>query len=205
MTGVSEYGLPGLEPEQYALLDALDAAYHPDLCVREPFPYHPRALFLRLGTPTLPHISLRNLWQHVLTRAASERYGRDIAACIVSRVGVPAPGADLLLMVGSTGASMAMAAAPHLKNALRCRLRIVAVGGVFGATHNHDAVDHIMQFVGDADIWVRAANATLRGFSPDATIRTGPHRHFGDEGYFGWAQQDTIRNIINAVTNFPEE
>ena len=210
LTGVSDYAVEMLQPEQIDLLGSLGRHYAADLILAEPFPYERMTaqkfarfdLWRRLGLKELPVWvwSLHNFWQTLLVIYFERAYGAALARCLVNRIGLPPAESNntLLFICGSAGAALALAAAPYLKERLPARIVMIAYGGVFGSARGFEAVDTCCQLVGENDGWARLAGAAFPGRwligGPCARARAenrfrvypiGPHAHFGPKGYLG--------------------
>lgn len=210
LTGINDYAAGTLEPDQTRFLAALRECCQADLFVNAAFPYEqqtaaafrPVDLSRRLGfaEPPLWLFSLRNFWQAVLATWFDRAYGRAVAACIGQRLGNVTPSAHrtLLLICGSTGAAMALAASPYLKQQTGAHIRIIALGGVWGGVRGWNSIDEFHQLLGTRDWWARLARwcwpgcwLPFRHFkraAPKFRVHTsGPHKHYGPHGYLSQA------------------
>lgn len=192
LTGISNYTMAELAPEQQDFLRELGELITVDLIIAEPFPYN-RSIsreFRRFqiwrylcGDRELPLwlISIYNFWQTVLVTGLERYYGNAIANCIVARAGVPAPNGNLWLICGSTGAGLAIAAAPKLQADLQASIVIIAYGGVFRRSAGCEAVERFYHLTGTNDNWAKLGRWIFpsRWLPWEALIcqSTGNHRH----------------------------
>ena len=205
LTGINDFAAGTLEPEQAHFLAAIRECCQADLFITAAFPYEkqtaaafrPFDLARRVGLrePPLWLFSLRNFWQTMLATWGDRAYGRSVAACIMQRLGSvpPGPNRSLLLLCGSTGAAMAIAASPYLKQQTGARIRIIALGGVWGGVRGWAAVDEFHQLLGTRDLWARLAGCWPGCWLPFRHCQraahkfqrhtSGPHKHYGPHGY----------------------
>ncbi|MGE5657848.1 MAG: hypothetical protein ACM37W_14680 [Actinomycetota bacterium] len=229
LTGISDYSLQSLQEEQLFLLEEVNNHYPVDLLLTEPFPYQTSTAqsfskfnFWRkigLKEPPLWVISLHNFWQTVLTIKFEKLYGLAVARCLINRLGFPQSfESKLVLICGSAGAAIALAAVPFLQKFFQTRLIILSYGGVFNATSGLDEVTHFYHLVGERDVWAKLGEMIFPGrWLPLGTLArartesrfhvvwTGCHQHFGPEGYLSDRTPDsstqTYRELtVNAIT-----
>lgn len=166
LTGISDYGAESLTPEQLNFLEELEQRLGVDRMVAEPFPYDGVTArqwakfdaWRSLGFKEAPFwvMSLHNFWQTLLTIVLEKQYGRAVARCISHRIGQPrSANSTLIFICGSAGASLALAAAPILKEGWQVRLIIISYGGVFRASPGLNSVEHFCHLIGTKDGWAK--------------------------------------------------
>ncbi len=192
LTGISNYTMTELAVEQQDFLRELGELITVDLIIAEPFPYN-RSIakeFRRFqiwrylcGDRELPmwSISLYNFWQTVLVTGLERSYGNTISRCIVARVGIPDPNRNLWLICGSTGAGLALAAAPELQADLQASIVIIAYGGVFRRSAGFDRVERFYHLTGTNDNWTKLGRWIFPSrwlpWESLICLSTGNHRH----------------------------
>lgn len=156
-------------------------------------------------------IQIRNLWRFAIS--ADERYGpiynQGIASTIIDRMNAahPIPRSQqqplkIILIGTSGGAQVALGAVPYLERSLNAQSVVVSVGGCFDGNTGFETVDRVYHLQGRRD-WVeditRITFASRWSWTVGSpfnqarrqgrykVIKTGPHAHDGDEGYFGMA------------------
>lgn len=174
LTGISDYAAQNLETEQIEFLQELSKEMKVDLTIAEPFPYDRLTaqtfsqydLWRHLGLKKLPLwlISFHNFWQTVLVIILEKTYGNTMARCLINRLGLP-PSQDgtLWFICGSVGASLALAAAPKLKEELQMSLIIITYGGVFRASPGFDCVDYFYDLIGEKDVVAQLGKIIFSG------------------------------------------
>ncbi|MEG4516832.1 MULTISPECIES: hypothetical protein [unclassified Microcoleus] len=154
-------------------------------------------------------IKIRNLWRFAIS--LDYRYGfaynQGIANAIIDRMNAqypisvnPQKPLKVILIGTSGGAQVALGATPYLKERLKAKITVVSVGGVFSGEKGFAEADRIFHFRGTRDsiediggivfpsrwYWYATSpfnQARLQGRYEAAL--SGPHKHDGDEGYFG--------------------
>lgn len=201
ITGVSDYTQESLDPEQINLINEISQVYPIDTIIAEPFPwkyFSKKTLILSkvwniLHLKPLPLwvMSLHNFWQTILILGLTNSYGKDIAHCLLNRIGLPKSNASqLIFLSGSTGTGMALACLPYLKPYLSCKVMIISYGGVFGLSPGLNDVDQFFHLLGNRDYWAKLAKIVLlnRGNIPTYftkaqaekrlfIVSTGDHKH----------------------------
>ncbi len=188
LTGISDYRQNQLELEQIHFLQRLNQQFMFDVVVAEPFPWDQFTAnklnqwdlwrYFQLKRLPLWVMSLHNFWQTMLLMMLPNVYSRGIAHCLLNRIGFPKSSeSQLILICGSTGTGMALAAIPDLKQSLSSEVVIISYGGVFGLSPGLQQVDQFFHLVGSRDIWAK--------FSQKLLLET----HFNSD-WFTQAQQD---------------
>ncbi|UNU26792.1 hypothetical protein [Microcoleus vaginatus] len=154
-------------------------------------------------------IKIRNLWRFAIS--LDYRYGfaynQGIANAIIERMNAKSPitvnpqqPLKVILIGTSGGAQVALGATRYLKEWLKAEITVVSVGGVFSGENGFAEADRIFHFRGTRDsiediggivfpsrwYWYATSpfnQARLQGRY--AAALSGPHKHDGDEGYFG--------------------
>lgn len=166
LTGISDYRQPDLEPEQIRFVQRLNQHFGFDVAIAEPFPWDQWTAnqmnqakiwhYFQLKRLPLWVMSLHNFWQTILLMIFPNLYSQGIANCVLNRIGFPQSAeSQLILICGSTGTGMALAAIPYLKQSLSSQLIIVSYGGVFKAFPGLQQVDQFFHLVGSRDIWAK--------------------------------------------------
>lgn len=174
LTGISDYAVQSLQSEQIEFVQEIAKKWAVDTIVIEPFPYDRLTaqtfarfeIWRHLGfkEPPLWAISLHNFWQTVLITGLERMYGDAVARCIINRIGLPtASESTLLFICGSTGASLALAAAPKLKERSQMRLTIISYGGVFRSSPGLDCVERFYHLIGEKDSWAKLGEFIFPG------------------------------------------
>ncbi|MBF2000492.1 MAG: hypothetical protein IGS38_07220 [Synechococcales cyanobacterium M58_A2018_015] len=159
-------------------------------------------------------LETRNVWRMALS--ADNRYGRvynpAIALTVVERMAaqqeIPMSAEasiQLVLMGKSGGAQVALGAAPYLRQWLNAEITVVSFGGVFNGNEGFDAADQIYHLRGERD-WIETIGGVVfpsrwrwvwgspyhraRREERYRVLKSGPHAHQGDEGYFGKEEAD---------------
>lgn len=203
LTGISDYAAESLQLEQIEFLMEIENRHPTDIMVAEPFPYQksiPQQFikfeiwrYFGFQEPPLWWISLHNFWQTALAVGCEKAYGAGIARCIINRIGLTrSPNSRLIIVCGSAGAMLALAAAPMLKEYLRSRITIVSYGGVFRSSVGFDFVDNFYHLLGEKDSWAKIGEIVFPGrlFSLGSYAKakrenrfswhyTGKHEHLG--------------------------
>jgi hypothetical protein len=207
LTGISDYASVSLQPEQISFLQEVSEFYRADIILAEPFPYEMLTAqkfsrfdiwrCLGFSEPPLWVMSLHNFWQTILIVLFPKKWGSAVARCIDNRLGIsPENGRTLLFICGSSGAAIALAAAPFLPESLQANLIILSYGGVFNSSPNFGSVDKFYHLIGERDYWVKLGEIFFlnRWLSMESLAKarienrfsihsTGCHKHFGAEGY----------------------
>ncbi|MEP6516050.1 hypothetical protein [Microcoleus vaginatus] len=154
-------------------------------------------------------IKIRNLWRFAIS--LDYRYGfaynQGIANAIIDRMNAQSPipvnskqPLKVILIGTSGGAQVALGATRYLKEWLKAEITVISVGGVFSGENGFAEADRIFHFRGTRDsiediggivfpsrwYWYATSpfnQARLQGRYAEAL--SGPHKHDGDEGYFG--------------------
>jgi hypothetical protein len=201
ITGISDYTQESLDPEQIHLINKISQFYQIDTIIAEPFPWKSFAYktliiskiwqVLHLQPLPLWVMSLHNFWQTVLILGLPNNYGKNIAHCLLNRIGLPkSTHSQLIFLSGSTGTGMALTSLPYLKQYLPCQLIIISYGGVFGLSSGLNYVDQFFHLLGNQDNWAKLAEILLlnRGNIPTVftkaqqenrlfKVSTGEHKH----------------------------
>ncbi|MEZ2233463.1 hypothetical protein [Microcoleus sp.] len=154
-------------------------------------------------------IKIRNLWRFAISLdyRYGQAYNQGIANVIIERMNAkylisqaPEKPLKVILIGTSGGAQVALGATHYLKQWLKAEITVVSVGGVFSGENGFADADRIFHFRGSRDsiediggivfpsrwYWfvgspfnqARLENRYAEGLS-------GPHKHDGDDGYFG--------------------
>ncbi|NES81619.1 MAG: hypothetical protein F6K10_09540 [Moorea sp. SIO2B7] len=226
LTGISDYAAQTLQTEQIEFLQAIGEQFPVDRIIAEPFPYESLTaqrfsrfeMWRKLGfkEPPLWVISMHNFWQTVLVTGLEKTYGNAVARCIINRLGFPASADGTLWFIcGSTGASLALAAVPKLREQLQVSFIIIAYGGVFRASPGFDHLEGFYHLIGESDIWAKLGQLLFPGrYLPIGALAraskenrfrvqyTGNHKHLEYlSDHFSVAQAKTYRELtINTLT-----
>ena len=154
-------------------------------------------------------IKIRNLWRFAISLdyRYGQAYNQGIANVIMERMNakypilqVPQKPLKVILIGTSGGAQVALGATHYLKQWLKAEITVVSVGGVFSGEHGFADADRIFHFRGTRDsiediggivfptrwYWFVTSpfnQARLQGRYAEAL--SGPHKHDGNDGYFG--------------------
>lgn len=154
-------------------------------------------------------IKIRNLWRFAIS--LDYRYGQaynpGIANAIIERMNAKYPIAvnpqkplKVILIGTSGGAQVALGATHYLKQWLKAEVTVVSVGGVFSGENGFADADRIFHFRGTRDTiediggivfptrWYWYATSPFnqaRFQNRYAEVLSGPHKHDGENGYFG--------------------
>lgn len=154
-------------------------------------------------------IKIRNLWRFAIS--LDYRYGQaynpGIANTIVERMNAKSPIAlnpqkplKVILIGTSGGAQVALGATGYLKQWLKAEVTVVSVGGVFSGENGFAQADRVFHFRGTRDsiediggivfpsrwYWfVTSPFNQARLENRYAEVLSGPHKHDGEDGYFG--------------------
>lgn len=154
-------------------------------------------------------IKIRNLWRFAIS--LDYRYGQaynpGIANTIVERMNAKSPIAlnpqkplKVILIGTSGGAQVALGATGYLKQWLKAEVTVVSVGGVFSGENGFADADRVFHFRGTRDsiediggivfpsrwYWfVTSPFNQARLENRYAEVLSGPHKHDGEDGYFG--------------------
>lgn len=154
-------------------------------------------------------IKIRNLWRFAIS--LDYRYGQaynpGIANTIVERMNAKSPISvnpqkplKVILIGTSGGAQVALGATHYLKQWLKAEVTVVSVGGVFSGENGFADADRIFHLRGTRDsiediggivfptrwYWfVTSPFNQARLENRYAEVLSGPHKHDGDDGYFG--------------------
>ena len=208
VSGVSDYGDSPWLPEQQAFVERLRLRSPGSVVVWGNVPadrdldrrFRGGDVWRLLGLPHPPLWvwALHNFWQFALASVVESKYGRDIAQIMLQRLSKTgaAPGCPLLIVCGSAGAQIALAAAPFLRVGGHESIYMVALGGEFGSPHGLEAVTRFAQLTGEKDDWSKAgtwlfpgrwhstSTCALAKNEGRLTIHSiGPHEHFGARSY----------------------
>ena len=154
-------------------------------------------------------IKIRNLWRFAISLdyRYGQAYNQGIANVIMERMNAkypilqaPQKPLKVILIGTSGGAQVALGATHYLKQWLKAEITVVSVGGVFSGENGFADADRIFHFRGSRDsiediggivfptrwYWFVTSpfnQARLQGRYAEAL--SGPHKHDGDDGYFG--------------------
>lgn len=154
-------------------------------------------------------IKIRNLWRFAIS--LDYRYGQaynpGIANTIIERMNAQSPIAlnpqkplKVILIGTSGGAQVALGATGYLKQWLKAEVTVVSVGGVFSGENGFADADRVFHFRGTRDsiediggivfpsrwYWfVTSPFNQARLENRYAEVLSGPHKHDGEDGYFG--------------------
>jgi len=154
-------------------------------------------------------IKIRNLWRFAIS--LDYRYGQaynpGIADAIIERMNAKSPielsaqkPLKVILIGTSGGVQVALGATHYLKEWLNASISVVSIGGVFSGEKGFAEADRVYHFRGTRDAIediggiVFPARWYLFAASPFNQAReagryaeavSGPHKHDGDDGYFG--------------------
>lgn len=193
LTGISDYAAESLDWEQIEFLREMENRRRTDIMVAEPFPYQ-KSVPLQFAKfevwrywgfkqPPLWWISLHNFWQTGLAVGWEKAYGTGVARCIINRIGLTrSPNSMLIIVCGSAGATLALAAAPMLKEYLQSRITIISYGGVFRSSPGFDFVDNFYHLLGEKDNWAKLGEIVF----PGRFLSLGSYAKAKQENRFSW-------------------
>lgn len=205
LTGISNYSATQLAPEQVKFLQEIINHYPCDFLIAEPFPYETVTAkkfikfdiwqYLKFAELPIWAISLHNFWQFFLVANFERIYGATVARCLLNHVGLPfSQESTLILICGSAGAALALAASPSLKQ--HFKVVIVSYGGVFHASSGLNTVNQLYHLVGARDYWAKFGTLMFpQHWLPSGRLSkakqenrvkvycTGCHQHFGKADY----------------------
>lgn len=154
-------------------------------------------------------IKIRNLWRFAISLdyRYGQAYNQGIANVIIERMNAKYPISQapekplkVILIGTSGGAQVALGATHYLKQWLKAEITVVSVGGVFSGENGFADADRIFHFRGSRDsiediggivfpsrwyCFVGSAFNQARLENRYAETLSGPHKHDGDDGYFG--------------------
>lgn len=227
ITGISDYTQENLDPEQINFIHKITQSYQIDQIIAEPFPWQSLTdktlilsqfwKFLHLQPLPLWVMSLHNFWQTILILGLTNSYGKDIAHCVLNRLGLPkSTPSQLIFLCGSTGTGMALASLPYLKQYLSSKLIIISYGGVFGLSPGLNDMDQLFHLVGNQDYWAKLGEILLLNRGDYTTVftkakqenrlfsvSTGEHKHLdylsdrNSQTNLKTDQQLTLETILN--------
>jgi hypothetical protein len=154
-------------------------------------------------------IKIRNLWRFAISLdyRYGQAYNQGVANAIIERMNAKSPISQapqkplkVILIGTSGGAQVALGATHYLKQWLKAEITVVSVGGVFSGENGFADADRIFHFRGTRDsiediggivfptrwycfVTSPFNQARLENRYAEASI--GPHKHDGDDGYFG--------------------
>ena len=166
-------------------------------------------------------IKIRNLWRFAIS--LDYRYGfaynQGMANAIIERMNAKSPitlnpqqPLKVILIGTSGGAQVALGATHDLKKWLNAEITVISVGGVFSGEKGFAEADRIFHLRGTRDsiediggivfpsrwYWFGTSpfnKARLQGGY--AAASSGPHKHDGDDGYFGENQAADGRKYVD--------
>ncbi|MDB9512496.1 hypothetical protein PN499_14990 [Kamptonema animale CS-326] len=165
-------------------------------------------------------IKIRNLWRFAISLdyRYGQVYNQGIATAIIERMEAKHPISlspnqpiKIILIGTSGGAQVALGATPYLKEWLNAEISVVSVGGVFSGKVGFNAADRVYHLHGSRDPiddiggvvfpsrWQWLVNSGFnqaRQQGRYAEIISGPHKHDGNQGYFG---EDRAENGLTYV------
>ncbi|MDF0553577.1 hypothetical protein PY364_10870 [Kamptonema sp. UHCC 0994] len=165
-------------------------------------------------------IKIRNLWRFAISLdyRYGQVYNQGIATAIIERMEAKHPilvspnqPVKIILIGTSGGAQVALGATPYLKEWLNAQISVVSVGGVFSGKVGFNAADRVYHLRGSRDPiedigglvfpsrWQWQVNSGFnqaRKQGRYAEIISGPHKHDGNQGYFG---EDRAENDLTYV------
>ncbi|XZN93259.1 MAG: hypothetical protein ACM65M_10720 [Microcoleus sp.] len=154
-------------------------------------------------------IKIRNLWRFAISLdyRYGQAYNQGIANVIIERMNAkylisqaPEKPLKVILIGTSGGAQVALGATHYLKQWLKGEITVVSVGGVFSGENGFADADRIFHFRGSRDsiediggivfpsrwyCFVGSPFNQARLENRYAEALSGPHKHDGDDGYFG--------------------
>jgi hypothetical protein len=154
-------------------------------------------------------IKIRNLWRFAISLdyRYGQAYNQGIANAIIERMNAKSPieladekPLKVILIGTSGGAQVALGATHYLKEWLNAEISVVSIGGVFSGENGFADADRVYHLRGTRDAiediggivfptrWYVFATspfnrARLAGRYAEGL--SGPHKHDGDDGYFG--------------------
>jgi predicted esterase len=166
-------------------------------------------------------IKIRNLWRFAIS--LDYRYGfaynQGMANAIIDRMNAKSPitvnpqqPLKVILIGTSGGAQVALGATHDLKEWLNAEITVISVGGVFSGEKGFAEADRIFHLRGTRDsiediggivfpsrwYWFATSpfnQARLQGRYAEAF--SGPHKHDGDDGYFGENQAPDGKKYVD--------
>lgn len=170
-------------------------------------------------------IKIRNLWRFAIS--LDYRYGfaynQGIANAIIDRMNAKSPisanpqkPVKVILIGTSGGAQVALGATRYLKEWLNAEVTVVSVGGVFSGENGFGEADRIFHLRGTRDAiediggivfptrWYWYATSPFnqaRSQGRYAEAVSGPHKHDGDDGYFGENVAENGQKYVDITLN----
>ncbi|NJR22811.1 MAG: hypothetical protein HC786_11915 [Richelia sp. CSU_2_1] len=168
-------------------------------------------------------IKIRNLWRFAISLdyRYGQAYNQGIANAIIERMDAKSPielagekPLKVILIGTSGGVQVALGATHYLKEWLNAEISVVSIGGVFSGENGFADADRVYHLRGDRDAiediggivfpsrWYVFATspfnrARLAGRYGEGV--SGPHKHDGDDGYFGQNQATNGQKYVNIM------